>query len=139
MSRIRRITSPAVPEPPAGLWSNGLLVDGILYLSGFTARGAAGKALAEADMLDQARVIFGKMRALLEAAGGSTTDVVKLTIFVTDITQREAVWQARREFFTGDFPACSLVEVSALAEPSILVEIVGVAHIGAGTGGALPG
>ena len=139
MSRIRRITSPAVPEPPAGLWSNGLLVDGILYLSGFTARGAAGKALAEADMLDQARVIFGKMRALLEAAGGSTTDVVKLTIFVTDITQREAVWQARREFFTGDFPACSLVEVSALAEPSILVEIEGVAHIGAGTGGALPG
>ncbi len=58
-------------------------------------------------------------------------DVMKVTIFVTDITQREKVWQARREFFTGNFPASTLVQVAALAAPSLKVEIDAVAHIGA--------
>ena len=59
-------------------------------------------------------------------------DVVKVTIFVTDITQRGKVWRARREFFTGNFPASTLVQVAALAEPSLKVEIEAIAHIGAG-------
>ena len=76
-------------------------------------------------------MIFTKIRNLLAAAGGSMADVVKVTIFVTDITQREKVWQARREFFTGNFPASTLVQVAALANPSLKVEIEAVAHIGA--------
>ena len=70
-------------------------------------------------------------RKLMRAAGGKMSDIVKLTIFVTDISQRQKVWQARREYFTGDFPTCALVEVSALASPEILVEIQGIAHLGA--------
>jgi enamine deaminase RidA (YjgF/YER057c/UK114 family) len=54
-------------------------------------------------------------------------DVVKVTIFVTDIAQRGKVWQARREFFTGHFPASTLVQVAALAEPAIKVEIEAIA------------
>jgi enamine deaminase RidA (YjgF/YER057c/UK114 family) len=86
---------------------------------------------AEGDEYAQGKVIFTKIRNLLEAAGGSMADVVKVTIFVTDITQREKVWQARREFFTGNFPASTLVQVAALANPSLRVEIEAVAHIGA--------
>ena len=59
-------------------------------------------------------------------------DIVKVTIFVTDIRNREKVWQARREFFTGNFPASTLVQVAALANPSLKVEIESVAHISAG-------
>ena len=84
------------------------------------------------DEYEQSKVIFAKIRHLLEAAGGAMADVVKVTIFVTDITQREKVWRARREVFTGNFPASTLVQVAALAEPSIKVEIEAVAHIGAG-------
>jgi enamine deaminase RidA (YjgF/YER057c/UK114 family) len=58
-------------------------------------------------------------------------DVTKVTIFVTDITRREEVWRARREFFTGNFPASTLVQVAALADPSLKVEIEAVAHISA--------
>src|SRR5271166_6210778 len=105
MSNIIRATTPEVPEP---------------------APGTAG------DEYAQAKEIFGKIRHLLEAAGGSMADVVKVTIFVTDITQREKVWQARREFFTGNFPTSTLVQVAALADPSLKVEINAVAHIGAG-------
>lgn len=57
-------------------------------------------------------------------------DIVKLTVFVTDIGYGDDVWRARRAFFTGDFPASTLVQVSALADPKMMVEIEAIAHIG---------
>lgn len=128
-ARIRRATSPHVTEPPAGTWSNCLVADGIAYIAGMVARGSDGKVVA-GDEYEQAKLIFTKIKNLVEAAGGAMADVVKVTIFVTDISQREQVWRARREFFTGDFPASTLVQVAALAEPSLKVEIEAVAHIG---------
>ena len=130
MTNIVRATSPAAPEPPAGTWSNCLVAGGIAYVAGMTARGGD----AAGDEYAQSKAIFAKIRGLVEAAGGTMADVMKVTIFVTDISQREKVWQARREFFTGNFPASTLVQVAALAEPSLKVEIEAVAHIGAGRG-----
>jgi 2-iminobutanoate/2-iminopropanoate deaminase len=127
---IRRVISPAVAEPPPERWSNCLVVDGVAYLSGMTAR--SGTTVAGNDEYEQAKVIFGKIKSLLEAAGGAMSDVVKITVFVTEISNNTKVWAARREFFTGDFPASTLVEVSALAAPEILVEIEAVAHLGKG-------
>ena len=125
MSSIARATSAEVPEPPAGTWSNCLVVNGVAYLAGITAGGTEG------DEYMQAKTIFTKIRHLVEAAGGNMTDIVKVTIFVTDISQREKVWQARREFFTGNFPTSTLVQVAALATPALKVEVNAVAHIGA--------
>jgi 2-iminobutanoate/2-iminopropanoate deaminase len=127
MSKIVRVNSPQVPEPPPETWSNCLVANGVAYLAGMTARGAEG------DEYDQAKTIFTKIKHLVEAAGGSMADIVKVTIFVTDISQREKVWQARREFFTGNFPASTLVQVAALAHPALKVEIEAVAHLGAGS------
>lgn len=130
---IRRVTSPAAPEPPPERWSNCLFVDGIAYVSGMVARGGDDvKALAGMDEYEQAKAIFTKIKGLLEAAGGSMADVVKITVFVTNIKNNTKVWAARREFFTGNFPASTLVEVRALAVPEILVEIEAIAHIGKG-------
>jgi enamine deaminase RidA (YjgF/YER057c/UK114 family) len=123
VSSIVRAISPEVSEPQPGTWSNCLVVGGVAYLAGMTARGD--------DEYAQAKAIFTKIRHMVEAAGGSTADIVKVTIFVTDISQREKVWQARREFFTGNFPASTLVQVAALADPSLKVEIEAVAHVGA--------
>jgi 2-iminobutanoate/2-iminopropanoate deaminase len=77
------------------------------------------------------RAVFTKIKHLMEAAGGHMDDIVKVDIFVTDITRREEVWQARREFFTGHFPVSTLVEVRALAVPELLVEVEAVAILGA--------
>lgn len=129
---IRRVTSPKAPEPSAGLWSNCLVVDGVAYVSGLTARGQDFVSIQGNDEYAQSKIIFEKMKGLLEAAGGSMADVVKLTLFVTNIANREKVWAARREYFTGNFPAASLVQVAALASPEILVEIEAIAHLGAG-------
>ena len=128
---IKRITTPEVAEAEPGLWSNCLVVDKMVYLAGMTARGKDLKTIEGLDEYQQTKVIFQKYEALMRAAGGKMSDIVKLTIFVTDISQRQKVWQARREFFTGDFPTCALVEVSNLASPEILVEIQGIAHLGA--------
>jgi 2-iminobutanoate/2-iminopropanoate deaminase len=124
---IVRATSAAVPEPQPGTWSNCLVANGIAYIAGMTARDAD-------DEYSQAKAIFTKIRHLVEAAGGTMADVTKVTIFVTDISRREEVWRARREFFTGNFPASTLAQVAALADRSLKVEIEAVAHIGAARG-----
>lgn len=131
---IRRVTSPAVTEPPPETWSNCLVVGDQVFIAGMTARGRDFDTVGEAGPYEQARVIFEKIRLLMEEAGGSMSDIVKVNIFVTDINRREEVWRARREFFTGDFPVSTLVEVSALALPEMEVEVEAVGFIGADRG-----
>src|SRR5436853_4803136 len=126
MSSITRATTNAVPEPQPETWSNCLVANGVAYVAGMTASGGD-----LSDEYTQAKAIFGKIKHLVEAAGGTMADVVTVTIFVTDIKEREKVWQARREFFTGNFPASTLVQVAALATPALKVEINPVADIGA--------
>ncbi|TFW32903.1 RidA family protein [Massilia horti] len=125
-----RIISPAVVEPPEGLWSNCLRVGNIAYISGMTARGPDRETILGDNEYDQAKVVFQKIKDLVEAAGGVMNDIVKMTIFVTRIEHNTDVWRARKEFFTGDFPACTLVQVSKLAKGQILLEIEAIAHIG---------
>lgn len=127
----QRVTSPHVPEPPPETWSNCLVVGNHVFIAGLTAR--SGTEVVGGDsMYAQARAIFAKIKHLMGAAGGKMGDIVKVNIFVTDIKQREEVWKARREVFSGDFPVSTLVEVSALAVPELLVEIEAVALLGAG-------
>jgi enamine deaminase RidA (YjgF/YER057c/UK114 family) len=85
-------------------------------------------------MYAQAMEAFRKIRDLMAAAGGTMDDVVKINIFVTDIREREEVWRARAEYFTGDFPCSTLVEVSGLATPALKVEIEAVGFVGASRG-----
>lgn len=129
---ITRYISPKVKEPEPNLWSNCIVCDGIAYIAGLTSRNPDGVTIDGKDEYEQTRIIFQKHKALIEAAGGKMADFTKLTIFVTRIENNKQVWKARSEFFRGNFPACSLVEVSKLATPDIYVEIEGIAHIGKG-------
>jgi enamine deaminase RidA (YjgF/YER057c/UK114 family) len=127
----RRVSHPQVPDPPPHTWSNCLVVGDHVFIAGMTAR--SGTEVVGGDsMYGQARAILTKIKHLMDAAGGTMDDIVKVVIFVTDITRREEVWRARREFFTGDFPVSTLVEVRALAAPALLVEIEAMALLGAG-------
>ena len=129
----RRITSPHVGEPPAGTWSNCLVVGNQVFVAGMTARGNEFDDVTESGAYEQAVAILGKIKHLMEAAGGSIDDVVKVVIYLTDIGDRDAVWKARREFFTEPFPVSTLFEVSKLVRPEMKVEIdaVGVLRLSA--------
>jgi enamine deaminase RidA (YjgF/YER057c/UK114 family) len=101
-----------------------------VFIAGMVARDESGPVGGD-SMYGQSKAIFEKIRHMMEAAGGKMDDIVKVTIFVTDIKRREEVWKARREAFTGDFPASTLVEVRALAAPEFLVEVEAFAVLGA--------
>jgi enamine deaminase RidA (YjgF/YER057c/UK114 family) len=133
MPAKKRISSPQVPEPPPQTWSNALVVGNQVFVAGMVARDGT-QVLGGDSMYGQAQAVFAKIKRLMEAAGGRMDDIVKVNIFVTDIKRREEVWKARREVFTGDFPVSTLVEVSALAAPELLVEIEAVAILGAAQG-----
>ena len=129
----KRYRADTVREPAEGMWSNCLRVGDLIMISGMTARGEDGETVLGTSEYDQAKVVFSKIRDLAEAAGAVMDDVVKMTIFVTSIANNAEVWKARREFFTGDYPACTLVEVSSLAKPEILLEIEAIAVAGCST------
>ncbi|MFC0582913.1 RidA family protein [Micrococcoides hystricis] len=126
----QRFYSDQVGEPAEGMWSNCLRIDDQIFISGLTARGLDGQSIEGDNEYDQSVYIFQKIKNLVESAGAQMDDIVKMTIFVTNMENNSQVWKARKEFFTGDFPTCSLVEVAALAKPEILVEIEAIAIAG---------
>jgi len=126
-----KVDVPSVAEADPGLWTNGIRAGDLLFISGQVARPfEGGKGLVGRNEYEQARHIFSRIKRICEAAGGSMADVVKMTIYVVDITKNTEVWRARREFFSGDFPASTLVEVRSLAGKETLVEIEAVAYLG---------
>jgi len=126
----QRFISPQVAEYPEGHWSNTLRVGDMIYISGFTSRANDLKTIQGKDAYEQAKVIFTKIRHCLEVAGGKMDDVVKMVIYVVNMDDNKLVWKARKEFFTGNFPTSTLVQVAGLASPDILLEITVEAHVG---------
>jgi enamine deaminase RidA (YjgF/YER057c/UK114 family) len=125
-----KVNIPDVAEAGPGLWSNCIRAGDLLFISGQVARPLeGGKALVGGDEYAQTRQIFTRIEHMCKAAGGSLDDVVKMTIFMVNIRNNTEVWRARREFFHGDFPASTLVEVRALASPETLVEIEAIANL----------
>jgi len=126
-----KVTIPNVAEAGPGLWSNCIRAGDFLFISGQVARPfEGGKTLVGSSEYEQATQIFSRIKRICEAAGGSLDDIVKMTIFMVNIRNNTEVWRARREFFSGDFPASTLVEVRSLAGPETLVEIEVVAYLG---------
>jgi enamine deaminase RidA (YjgF/YER057c/UK114 family) len=128
---ITQILSDAVPEPPPGTYSHALKVGDVLYMSGQHAGAPGGGLLGDDSVVDQTRHTFKKIVALVEAAGGSARDIVKITVYLTDIAGRPEVGIARGEFFSEPMPCSTLVAITALAAPELKVEIDAVAVIGA--------
>ena len=129
-----RVISDQVGEPPERTWSNCLVIGDQVFVAGMTARGDEFDDVASGEAYDQAMAIFRKIQLLMEQAGGGIDDVVKVVIYLTDIADREAVWEARREFFTEPFPVSTLFEVGKLVRPEMKVEVDAVGILGCSGG-----
>jgi enamine deaminase RidA (YjgF/YER057c/UK114 family) len=132
---MKTIRSPKVAEAPPQTWSNMKVANGYFHIAGMTGSGPKGEHPGD-DMYIQAKSIFQKFKDLLEAAGGKMNDIMSITVYVTNLDENTEVWRARREFFTGDFPCSTLIEVervgSPKASPPLKVEINATGVIGAG-------
>jgi enamine deaminase RidA (YjgF/YER057c/UK114 family) len=127
----RNVSSGAPWEPIVG-YSRAVVVGDRVFVSGPTATDGHGGIVGIGDPAAQARQCIANIEAALVQVGASLDDVVRTRIFVVDIARWEEVGRAHGQAFGAIRPACSMVEVSRLIAPEILVEIEADAVIGAG-------
>jgi len=128
MRTVTPFNAPGLFEPPT--YTQGIKVhqaQTILFLSGQVAYTPEGGAAFPGDFKAQARGAYQAIKALVESQGGTMGNVIKLTNYVTDMQYRADLAIVREEFFGRKGPASTLVEVSALAFPELMVEIEAIA------------
>jgi 2-iminobutanoate/2-iminopropanoate deaminase len=112
--------------PPISHYCDAVRFGELLFISGIVGVDGQGKVVGEGDAARQTRQIFENMRHVLAAFGAGFGDVLKVTVFLTNIEDRARINPVRQEFFGAARPASTLVEVSRLVRPDLLVEIEAV-------------
>lgn len=132
------LDSPTMYEktgPPVGPYSQAVAVTGgtLIFIAGQVAWGPDGRVVGKGDIAAQYRHIMENLKAILEEAGGTMDNIVKITNFVTRrVTKSEAypqIAEVRKKYIRKDFPVSSMIEVEALMDPDLLVEVEAVAVV----------
>ncbi len=100
-----------------------------IYVSGLTSRNKEGDIVGKEDIQVQTETILQNIQTILEEAGATMADIVKLTVFIRDMELFDEIHDIRRAYFEEPYPASSMVEVPMLADPDLLIEIEAVAVV----------
>lgn len=119
----RRLVSSGGPWEAIAGYSRAVAVGDTCWVAGTTDAGPDGRSLHPGDIGAQAAAVFAIIETALGEAGFAMADVVRIRMFVTDIARADEVMAVQGAVFGAIRPAASLVEVSALIDPSLLVEI----------------
>ncbi|HIN25536.1 MAG: hypothetical protein DSY79_08965 [Chloroflexi bacterium] len=120
---FERRNYPDLPQP-SGAFHHSVRSGNMLFIAGST---AGGTSAATGDIAAQTDAILDKFEVILAANGGSLSNVVKVTSFVTDLREAPAAGEVRMKRFAGAFPASTQVQVAALGTPDLKIEIDAIA------------
>jgi 2-iminobutanoate/2-iminopropanoate deaminase len=123
------LLNPAGLPTPISHYSNGVKAGDTIYVSGQVALDGEGRLVGPGDVVAQARQVLENIRQILAAGGATLDDVVKVTVYLANVDDRPRVNQVRQAYFGPNRPASTLVEVSRLALPGLLVEIEAIAVV----------
>ena len=113
-----------------GIMSHGVKVTAgnLVFVSGQVARNVHGELVGKGDIKAQTRQALENVKDVLEVAGATMADVVKVTVFVTNVVEHYTqIHEARAEYWKTDYPASTMVEVRSLVSPDMLIEIEAIA------------
>jgi 2-iminobutanoate/2-iminopropanoate deaminase len=117
------------PDPYAPyLLSQGIRYGNLLFVSGQAGAGDDGR-IVPGGFRAQGEQAFANLRRALEAGGSSLDQVIKVTIFVTDMGHFQEVVELRRQFFSAPYPADTIAEIKALYDPAAMIEIEAIAAV----------
>jgi len=126
--KIRQITIDPDPYKPFRL-AQGYRVGKLLFISGQAAIDPNGKLVGIGDFDAQAEQVFANLQRVLRAGGSSLANVVKVTIFLRDMSNFQKIVELRGRYFTPPYPADTIVEVTSLYSPDALIEIEAIAVV----------
>jgi 2-iminobutanoate/2-iminopropanoate deaminase len=116
--------------PPISHYAHAVRAEGaLLFVSGVVPVDEHGALVGGDDVVEQGRAVFRNLGAVLEAGGATFADVVKVSVFLTDVDDRPLINPVRQEVFGAARPASTLVEVSRLAVPGAKIEVEAVAVV----------
>ena len=116
---------------PAGIMSHGIKAPAgsMVFVSGQVSRNSRGEIVGKGDIEAQTRQVLENVKSVLATGGATMDDVVKVTVFVTDVGDYSAIHKVRGEYFKNDYPASTMVEVKALVNPDLMIEIEAIAVV----------
>ena len=129
MPTDRQLISSGSPYEPVVGFSRAVRVGDTVYVSGTVAWGEGGQLAGEGDVYAQAKQTIANIEKALRQAGAALSDVVRTRVYLTDISRWQEAAKAHAEAFRDIRPASTMVQVSALADPRMLVEIEAVAVV----------
>ena len=129
MTRREEIRAAGQAEPISH-YTDAVRAEGpLLFVSGVVPVDGAGRLVGGDDVVAQARQVFSNLGSVLAAGGATLADVVKVTVFLTDVDDRARINVVRQEAFGEARPASTLVEIAALAIPGARIEVDAVAVV----------
>jgi 2-iminobutanoate/2-iminopropanoate deaminase len=115
--------------PPISHYCDAVRFGNLLFIAGIPPTDRNGKVVGGDDVAAQTRQVFRNMKLVLDAAGASFADILKVTVYLLDVNDRSKINPVRKEFFGDARPASTLIGISELAIPGMKVEIEAVAGL----------